>query len=664
MGIIDSAKRYSELGLHLVAIKEGQKGPSTANWHLEGIDISKLRENQNIGVIHNISGTCSIDIDNREDAITVFKFLGLDPVEMKNLYPCYRGKEEGIKFLFKMPDIAHIGIKKLAYKRGDEVITVFELRGSTSGHGCQDLLPPSLHPSGVRYRWIKEPPSQFSDLPELPMRLQELWKNFDVEEKQLLNCLGQFKPDPIKPKLEPKLDSVDVIERFNSTYSVENILTKNGYIQKGDNRFLSPHSSTKTPGLVLLEDGTIYSHHASDRLLSDGHSHDAFDLLRILEANGDWKTAFNSARTDLGMPVVNYKKPMDERAFKFFHASESLKRAQPPKWVIKGVCEEDALVGIFGPPKSGKSFVTIDMACCIATGTEWHERRTKEGLVLYICGEGTRSMANRLLAWETVNNLSLKDSKLHISERGVQMLDDLDAQMMRDEALVIQDLYKEPPKLVIIDTVARNFLGNENSTEDMNRFISGVDKWIRQEFKCAVILVHHTGYGNNNRGRGSSSLPAALDWEYSVTKHGELDNWHLDFEQTLIKDGRPLAPMSFQFTETVFHHLTDEDGTPTTSGALQTRIYSKPDDQILSSTQQELLDDFLAVFKRKIYKVREDDGDITEVLVTQEELREKVDGRLNSNQLNKIKRKLLEKKIIHDKGGKGYDLNDEMKAVF
>ena len=125
MGIIDSAKRYSELGLHLVAIKEGQKGPSTANWHLEGIDISKLRENQNIGVIHNISGTCSIDIDNREDAITVFKFLGLDPVEMKNLYPCYRGKEEGIKFLFKMPDIAHIGIKKLAYKRGDEVITVY-----------------------------------------------------------------------------------------------------------------------------------------------------------------------------------------------------------------------------------------------------------------------------------------------------------------------------------------------------------------------------------------------------------------------------------------------------------------------------------------------------------------------------------------------------------
>ena len=185
-GIIESAKKYSDLGLHLVAIKEGSKGPTTKNWHNQGINVSDLNEQLNIGIIHNLSSTCSIDIDSREEAIKIFKnYLGLDPVEMKRAYPCWRGKKEGSKFLFKMPNIDHVGIKKLTYKDNEDIITVFELRGSTTGTGVQDLLPPSVHPQGHRYEWINPLPSQFSDIPELPERLVDLWVNWDIEEKAM-----------------------------------------------------------------------------------------------------------------------------------------------------------------------------------------------------------------------------------------------------------------------------------------------------------------------------------------------------------------------------------------------------------------------------------------------------------------------------------------------
>ena len=40
----------------------------------------------------------------------------------------------------------------------------------------------------------------------------------------------------------------------------------------------------------------------------------------------------------------------------------------PPKWVVKDICEEDSVVAIFGQPKSGKSFVTVDLACNIVLG--------------------------------------------------------------------------------------------------------------------------------------------------------------------------------------------------------------------------------------------------------------------------------------------------------
>jgi len=665
MSIKESAKQYNDLGLSLVAMKSGHKGPNTANWHTQGVDIDQLSEEQNIGLIHNLSSTCSLDIDDRDDAIKVFQdYLGIDAIEMKKHYPCWRGKRDGIKFLFRMPNLERIGIKKLTYKEGSEVVTVFELRGSTTGTGVQDVLPPSIHPSGLAYEWVTPLPTSFEQIPLLPQRLIELWENWEVEEKAMLHCLGRFKPEAVKRQYQEQTDSQDIIEQFNSRYSVTEILEKNGYIKKGSNRFLSPHSSSKMPGLVLLDDNVIYSHHGGDEL-GDGKSHDAFDVARILEANSDWKTAFNNARSDLGMEPVIYKKPIDVRAFKFFHASEAINKATAPKWVIKNVAEEDSLVGIFGAAKTGKSFIAVDMAGCIATGKDWHGQRTNEGLVLYLAGEGVNGLSRRLLGFEQVNNVLLKDSKLHYSERGVQILDDLDAEMMRNEALAIQDLYKEPPKAVFIDTLARNFgPGNENSTEDMNRFVANVDRFIREEFRCAVILIHHTGHneGSAGRGRGSSVLPAALDAEYKVTKNDDpLDrtNWSIDLQQTLIKDGRGIAPMRFAFQETQFHHLLDEDGDPTTSGALIADTYTPPKKpKSLGANQKIVYEALQTAYGQRVREARADGLEIEQVAVTQKELKEAC-GDMTSSGLSNAKSALLEQGLIEEIIGAGFVPKDK-----
>tara|TARA_R110002051_G_scaffold189_2_gene802 strand:+ start:219 stop:2192 length:1974 start_codon:yes stop_codon:yes gene_type:complete len=645
MGIKESAKQYNDLGFSLVALQSGKKGPNTPNWHTQGVDVEKLDDSKNIGLIHGLSGTCSIDVDYIPDSIPIFRdVLGMDPVAMKSAYPCYRGRQDGIKFIFRLPtDIGPIGIKKLTYKDGNEITTVFELRGSTTGTGAMDILPPSKHPLGNLYKWVNPLPKTYEEIPLLPEVLIDLWQNWELYEPKMLNAIGRFTPDKPKRQYENKEDSADIIDLFNTSFTVTQILERNAYIKKGNDRFLSPHSSSKMPGIVLLEDGTIYSHHGGDQL-GDGHSHDAFDVARILEANSDWKTAFNNARSDLGIEQVVYKKPIDVRAFKFFHASEAINNASAPKWVIKNVAEEDSLIGVFGSAKTGKSFVTVDMACCVATGKDWHEKKTNQGLVLYIAGEGINGLSRRMLAWEQVHKQSLKDSRLHYSQRGVQMLDDLDAEMMRNEALALQDIYKEAPKLVVIDTLARNFgPGNENSTEDMNRFVSNVDRFIREEFRCAVMIVHHVGHNEGGRGRGSSVLPAALDAEYRVTKNDdEMDrsHWSLDLEQTLIKDGRGISPMRFAFQETEFHHLVDEDGDPTTSGALVNVPYmAKVLDKPLGDTQEKVLRILKQLHMDKLAK----EGMDKDVFVTQKELRDAC-----GFDITKAKKRLIELGLIEE----------------
>jgi len=93
-----------------------------------------------------------------------------------------------------------------------------------------------------------------------------------------------------------------VIGAYNARYSVFDMLLKHGYLQKG-NRWLSPDSTSGEAGVNVSPDGkVIYSHGSSDALAT-GNSHDAFSIYRVLECNGDMKTAVRQASAMLGLNI-------------------------------------------------------------------------------------------------------------------------------------------------------------------------------------------------------------------------------------------------------------------------------------------------------------------------------------------------------------------------
>ena len=106
---------------------------------------------------------------------------------------------------------------------------------------------------------------------------------------------------------------------------------------------------------------------------------------------------------------------------------------------------------------------------------------------------------------------------------------------------------KSMPTVIFIDTLARYFMGDENSTEEMNRFVTLIQKMFQREFGATVVLVHHTGHAERNRMRGSSVLKAALDTELRLEFRGdEDDTTEFDVKCTKQKDGRQPAPMAFR----------------------------------------------------------------------------------------------------------------------
>jgi len=254
---------------------------------------------------------------------------------------------------------------------------------------------------------------------------------------------------------------------------------------------------------------------------------------------------------------------------RFTRADALLDQVDNPDWLIKDVVEKESLMCIFGAPKSGKSFIAIDMAASIAGAKSFYGNEAFGQPVMYVCGEGQRGVKRRLAAIDQDKYKKLAGIPLYLSDKAFRINDTNDFDALEEE---IKEIILEAGDLgmIVIDTFQRNFSGNENSAEDVGNFINKLDMLI-SKYKCCVCLVHHTGHGNASRGRGSSVMGASLDYEFKVERKDEYVTGFTDeqmlvsFEQTLNKDGQGMAKKDLIFHEV---HLNGA-GLNLTSGYLK-----------------------------------------------------------------------------------------------
>lgn len=108
---------------------------------------------------------------------------------------------------------------------------------------------------------------------------------------------------PLKVKVRPSLSGGEVspIDAYNQAHSWDELLTSYGFKKRGK-KWLHPKSSSGAAGVFISYrddvNGRYVSSHESDPL-SDGHSHDKFDLYVQFEHNGNEQAALKQAGDDL-----------------------------------------------------------------------------------------------------------------------------------------------------------------------------------------------------------------------------------------------------------------------------------------------------------------------------------------------------------------------------
>lgn len=195
---------------------------------------------------------------------------------------------------------------------------------------------------------------------------------------------------------------------------------------------------------------------------------------------------------------------------------QQLQLLPPINWVIKGVLPTTGLAAFFGPSASGKSFLALDAAAAIASGTPWFGHRTQMVPVIYIALEGEAGYRSRVLAWEREHGQPLPAAMGFL----MQPFKISDPQDVADLAAVAQQ-----GSVVFIDTLNRSApTADENSSRDMGQILEGA-KALQAATSGLVVLIHHTGKDPSKGARGHSSFFAALDGAVSVERGTAGRSW-------------------------------------------------------------------------------------------------------------------------------------------
>lgn len=275
---------------------------------------------------------------------------------------------------------------------------------------------------------------------------------------------------------------------------------------------------------------------AAAQSLSDAAHDNQNEFSAIIEmAEQHLGKAIESAPT--GNPLakrVRSKIETDSRA--------AIDRMKNQRWLIDEVIPSDAFGVVYGPSGGYKSFIVLDMSAAIATGRDWHGRSIDlPGTVLYIGAEGAVGLHLRKLAWqirwqEEARNLAVLGQAITLTEKQ-------ETKALVDAAKDFQAFIGEPIRLVVIDTLARSFGGDENSASDMGAFIRACDQLRTELDGATVLVVHHSGKDNEKGARGSSALRAACDFELKVSPRGDKMT---SLACTKAKDSEPFENMQFK----------------------------------------------------------------------------------------------------------------------
>lgn len=184
------------------------------------------------------------------------------------------------------------------------------------------------------------------------------------------------------------------------------------------------------------------------------------------------------------------------------------------RWLVEELWGSSSVGVIGGAPKCAKTWLGLDMALSVATGTACLGKYTvpEPGPVLiYLAEDALPTVRDRIAGMARYRGLDLGSVEVHVITASVLRLDrGADRERLRETTRRLR------PRLLLLDPLVRLHGIDENSAGEVAELLAYF-RSLQRQFDLSVVLVHHTrknaagGVAAGQGLRGSGDIHAFGD---------------------------------------------------------------------------------------------------------------------------------------------------------
>ncbi|MHB8816540.1 MAG: AAA family ATPase [Steroidobacteraceae bacterium] len=197
-------------------------------------------------------------------------------------------------------------------------------------------------------------------------------------------------------------------------------------------------------------------------------------------------------------------------------------RPEEQRWLVTGLWSEQAVGIVGGEPKCCKSFLALDLAVAVASGTPCLRRFpvARPGRVLlYAAEDALHVVRRRLEGICAAAGCKLQDLDVHVITAATVRID-----QTADRERLEHTIAELKPRLLILDPFVRLHRIDENTSGEVAPLLAYL-RTLQRQHQLAVLVVHHArkSAGRMRAGqalRGSSEFHAWGDSNLYLRRSG------------------------------------------------------------------------------------------------------------------------------------------------
>lgn len=190
------------------------------------------------------------------------------------------------------------------------------------------------------------------------------------------------------------------------------------------------------------------------------------------------------------------------------------------RWMVQTLWPRAGVGIIGGAPKCGKSWLGLDLAVSVASGTpslDTFPVAASGGVLVYMAEDAAAVVKQRLAGICSHRGLDLAALPI-----GVITAPSLRLDLPRDQDRLQQTVRRHAPRLLLLDPFVRLHRVNENQAQDVSAIL-GYLRELQRAHDLALVVVHHARKNGGPTGgqslRGSGDFFAWVDTALSLRRH-------------------------------------------------------------------------------------------------------------------------------------------------